>query len=123
MSTRLQIAKFEKMKTKRRKHKAAKARSMAAREAKKLGTAADPSVSETNDAARAPEPPKKKPKLSLLSSPGKLVKPHTQPTRRKPDEVPSGKPHRPSKESASTDAMINSESQLLEKRKKQKVAG
>ena len=115
----MQIAKFEKMKTKRRKHKTAKARSIAAREAKKLGTTAD-SESETNDTARTPEPPKKKPKLGLPSSHGKLVKPHPRPAKRKPDEIPSGEQHRPSKESIATNAMTNSKPQPVERKKKRK---
>jgi len=62
---------------------------MAAREAKKLETAAG-SESGTDDATRTPEPPKKKPKLDLPSSSGKLVKQHPPPTKPKPDDRPDG---------------------------------
>ena len=116
---RVQIAKFEKMKTKRRKHKAAKARSIAAREVKKLETVAD-SESETNDVTRTPKPPKKKPKLSLPSSPGKLVKPRPPPTKRKADDQPGGvrlkrQPRSP-KASQVTDAKTSTKSKPVYKR-------
>ena len=60
------------MKARRQKHKAGKARSMAANAAKKLKVKAD-SESETIGIVPSTEPPKKKPRLERLSSPGKLV--------------------------------------------------
>ena len=80
--TRVQIAKFEKMKAKRQKHKTAKARSIAARAAKKLQRKAD-SESETSDVATVARPPKKKLKLGrstsrkLPSQHSPLTKPQT----------------------------------------------
>ena len=60
------------MKAKRQKHKAAKARSIAAKTAKKLKAKAG-SESETSDVTPMAEPPKKMTKLKRPSSPGKLV--------------------------------------------------
>ena len=112
------------MKTKREKHKAAKARSIAARAAKKLETEAS-SESETNDVIRTVEPPKKKLKLGLPSSPGKLVKSHPSPTKRKlgasiPDEARLKKQHKVSKEPQAVDTKTNQKSQPVDKKKKRK---
>ena len=108
------------MKTKRQKHKAAKARSIAARAAKKLETKAG-SESETDELVRTVEPPKKKPKLDLPSSPGKSVKPHPPSTKHKPDagaldKAQFKRQHRSPKVSQAAD----SSSQPIEKRKKRK---
>ena len=112
------------MKTKRQKHKAAKARSIAARAAKKLESEAG-SESETNDVVRTVEPPKKKPKLDLPSPPKKPVKPHPPATKLKsdaiiPKEARSKRQHAALKESQATDAKTNPKSQPVEKRKKRK---
>ena len=108
------------MKTKRQKHKAAKARSIAARAAKKLETKAG-SESETDELVRTVEPPKKKPKLDFPSSPGKSVKPHPPSTKHEPetgtlDEAQLKRKHRSPKVSQATD----SSPQPIEKRKKRK---
>jgi hypothetical protein len=70
------------MKTKRQKHKAAKARSIAARAAKKQQKTAG-SESETSDVAPTPDPPKKKPKLER-SSPRKSVNQPPLPAKQTP---------------------------------------
>jgi hypothetical protein len=111
------------MKTKRQKHKAAKARSIAARAAKKLEMEAS-SESETNSVAQAAEPPKKKPKLERLSSPGKLVKQHPLP-KQKPDDRSDGnrlgrQPKESPKESQATDAKTSTKSGPVGGRKKRK---
>ena len=67
MRNRVQIAKFEKMKAKRQKHKAAKARSIAARTAKKLQTKAE-TEPETSEVASLADSPKNRVKLSRSSS-------------------------------------------------------
>jgi hypothetical protein len=102
------------MKTKRQKHKAAKARSIAASAAKKLEIEAG-SESETDDVAQTAEPPKKKPKL---------VKQHPLSTKQKSDDRPDGnepKRQRESlKEPQSTDTKTSAKSKPVEKRKKRK---
>ena len=108
------------MKTKRQKHKAAKARSIAARAAKRLETKAG-SESKTDELVRTVEPPKKKPKLDLPSSPGKSATPHPPSTKHKPnagalDEAQLKRKHRSPKVSQATD----SSPQPIEKRKKLK---
>ena len=108
------------MKNKRQKHKAAKARSIAARAAKKSETKAG-SESGTDGLVRTVDPPKKKPKLDLPSSPGKSVKPHPPSTKHKPDpsapnEAQLKRQHRPPKVSQATDLSP----QPIEKRKKRK---
>jgi hypothetical protein len=112
------------MKTKRQKHKEGKARSIATRAAKK-SEAESSDESEASDVARTAEPPKKKPKLNLPSSPGRLAKPHPPPIKRKPDtgitnKTRSKTQHKPSKESQVTDEKAIPESQRVEKRKKRK---
>jgi len=91
------------MKAKRQKHKAAKARSLTARAAKKLETKAS-SDSETNDVTQTIEPLGKKPKLERPSSPEKLVKRQT----------------RSSKGSQTTDAKVKLKSKLAGEGKKRK---
>ena len=100
------------MKTKRQKHKAAKARSIAASAAKKLDIEAG-SGSETNNAAQTAEPPKKK---------SKLVKQHPLPTKQKSDDRPDGPKRqlKPLKEPQVTDTKPSAKSKPVEKRKKRK---
>ena len=111
------------MKAKRQKHKAAKARSIAAKAAKKLKLKAS-SESETNDIASATEPPKKKPKLERPLSPGKLVGQKPLYAKQKSDDRPQGDPLRrklkPSKDSQTTDAKVNLKSKPTDKKKKRK---
>ena len=112
------------MKAKRQKHKAGKARSMAANAAKKLKVKAD-SESETIGIVPSTEPPKKKPKLERLSSPGKLVEQNSPSVKQKSDDRPDGDPlkrqPRRLKESQTTDAKLNTKSKPTDKRKRKEV--
>jgi len=112
------------MKAKRQKHKAGKARSMAANAAKKLKAKAD-SESETSNIVPSIEPLKKKPKLERLSSPGKLVEQNSPSVKQKSDDRPDGDPlrrqPRRSKESQTTDAKTNTKSKLTDKKKRKEV--
>ena len=86
------------MKIKRQKHKAAKARSIAAKGAKEPETKAN-GESKTSEIARTIEPPKKKPKLGRPSSHGKLVGKKPLFIKQKPDGLSDGNP--PKREPAS----------------------
>jgi len=112
------------MKAKRQKHKAAKARSIAAKAAKKLKVKAS-GESETNDIASTTEPPKKKPKLERPLSPGKLVGQNPLYAKQKSDDRPEGDPLRrklkPSKDSHATDAKTNLKSKPTDKKKRKEV--
>ena len=111
------------MKTKRQKHKAAKARSIAIKTAKKLETE-DGNTSKTNGIAQTIEPPKKKQKLERPSSPSKSTKQNPLSAKPQPDDRPDGDrlKRQPSfsKESRTTDAKANLKSKSGEKRKKRK---
>ena len=111
------------MKAKRQKHKAGKARSIAAKAAKKLRVGAD-SESETNDIASATEPPKKKSKLERPLSPGKLVEQNPLYVKQKSDDRPEGDPLRrklkPPKESQTTGAKTNLKFKPTDEKKKRK---
>jgi len=103
------------MKTKRQKHKAAKARSIAARAVKKLVTKAG-SDSETNDVAQTVEPRGKNPKLERPSPPGNLVKRYPLPAKQKPDDRPTGS----LRGSQTADAKVKLKSKLAREGKKRK---
>ena len=110
------------MKAKRQKHKAAKARSISARAAKKLQTEVG-SEDETSDVAPTADPPKKKLKLER-SSPRKLVNQHPPAAKKTPGVAVDHsrlKTHgRSPRESKVTDMETKLKSKLVEKRGKQK---
>lgn len=117
-----QIAKFEKMKAKRQKHKAAKARSIAARTAKKLQTKVE-TEPETSHGAPLVDPPKNRVKLSRSSSrnaPNKRPPTAKQRPLNIPGESGSKGRGRLPKEQKLTDVRTNSRSKLVELRKKRK---
>ena len=102
------------MKAKRQKHKAGKARSIAAGTAKKPKAKAG-SESETSDITPTAEPPKKKTKLERPSSPGKLVEQTPLSTKPKSGEI------RLSRGSQTTDAKANLKSKPTDKKKRKEV--
>ena len=111
------MAKFEKMKARRRKRKEAAAWSIAASAGKELQTKVD-SESEGSDASPTADPPKKKPKLDR-SSPRKLTSKRLEPTKPQPGDVsdksrPKGQCFKSPKQPKVMGVMANS------KRKKRK---
>jgi len=106
------------MKAKRQKHKAAKARSIAAKAAKKLKVKAG-GESETNDIASTTEPPKKKPKLEHPLSLGQNPLYVKQKSDDQPEEDPPRRKLKPSKGSQTTDAKTNLESKPANKKRKE----
>ena len=118
--TRGQIAKFEEMKAKRQKHKAAKARSIAARSAKKLQTKVG-SASES-DVAPTVGAPEKKLKLDRSSS-RNLASQRPPPTKQRVGVLDEGRPKgqgRPPKEPKVTGAKTNSRLKLVDMGQKRK---
>ena len=110
------------MKTKRRKHKEAKARSIAARAAKKVQTKVG-SESKTTDVALTSGPPKKK--LESNNPPSRmLASERPLPTKQQPGDLLDGggpkRQGRSQKESKVTDAKVNQESKRIETGKKRK---